>query len=110
MTTVFKQIIDKKIPAEIVLENESLIVIQDINPQAPIHLLIIPKKEIQGLQKIQEQDGDVLKQVTLAAQELASMYKVNDFRLVTNNGAQAGQTVFHLHFHFLAGRTLGALG
>lgn len=106
MTTIFKKIIDKELPSEIVLENESLIVIKDIQPQAPIHLLIIPRKEIKGIQFVSESDKDLMKEVITAAQKLSEMYKVEDYRLVTNNGEGAGQTVFHLHFHFLAGKQL----
>ncbi|MCH9630405.1 MAG: Purine nucleoside phosphoramidase [Chlamydiia bacterium] len=110
MTTIFKKIIDKELPAEVVFENENILVIKDINPQAPIHLLIIPKKEIKNINALKAEDASVFKEIVLAAQKMAEMFNVEDYRLLTNNGKGAGQTVFHLHFHFLAGRDLGALG
>jgi histidine triad (HIT) family protein len=110
MTTIFKKIIEKEVSAEVVYENESLIVIKDIHPQAPIHLLIIPKKEIANLQAMEKKDLNILQEVALTAQKLAQKFQCEDgYRLLTNNGEKAGQTVFHLHFHFLAGRTLGDL-
>lgn len=110
MKTVFKKIIDKELPAEVLYENEKVIVIKDIYPQAPIHLLIIPKKEIPGVDFIGPEDADMLKDVVFAAQKMAKKFDIKDYRLITNNGKQAGQIIFHLHFHFLAGRDLGSLG
>lgn len=110
MTTIFKKIIDKELPAEVVYENETLIVIKDIQPAAPIHLLLIPKKQIVGIDALKEKDFSILSEVVLAAQKMAKMFDVTDYRLLTNNGSGAGQTIFHLHFHFLAGRKLSSLG
>lgn len=109
--SIFKKIIDKKLPAEIVYENEHLVAIKDIHPVAPVHILIITRKEIPSLQEIKPEDLYLLAEVGKAAQLLAEEFNVQDgYRLLTNNGSFAGQTIFHLHFHLIGGRHLGALG
>jgi histidine triad (HIT) family protein len=111
MTTIFGGIIAGDIPAEKVFESETLLAIKDINPVAPVHLLIIPKKPIPSLQEMQPEDYPLLGEVAAAAQKLAEEYGITEgYRLLTNNGAGAGQTVFHLHFHLLGGRHLGTMG
>jgi histidine triad (HIT) family protein len=111
MTTIFGKIIKGELPAEIVFENEHLIAIKDIHPATPVHLLIMPKKEIKDLQSLKEEDFWLLGEVIKAAQILAKEFGIADgYRLLTNNGPTAGQTVFHLHFHLIGGRQLGALG
>lgn len=110
MSTIFGQIIAGTLPAEIVYENEHLIVIKDINPVAPVHLLIIPRKEIASIQHMSEEDLPLMQEVVRAAQVVAKEHGVeSDYRLLTNNGKGAGQTVFHLHFHLIGGRSLGGL-
>lgn len=110
MTTVFKKIIDGDLPAEKVFESESFIAIKDINPVAPVHILIIPKKPIENLQSMNEEDRGLMSELVEIAQGLANEYNVADsYRLITNNGRSAGQTVFHLHFHLIGGRTLGPM-
>ncbi len=107
MSTVFSKIIQKKLPAEIILENEHCIVIKDIAPQAPVHLLIIPKKEISNLQGMKKEDFFLLQEIGKIAQELALSFGIEKgYRLLTNVGEDAGQTVFHLHFHLLGGDKL----
>lgn len=107
MTTIFGKIIEGKIPADKVFENEKLIVIKDIHPVAPVHLLIIPKKPIRDLQSVSLEDLHLIGEVARVAQLLAKQFDVEDgYRLLTNSGAEAGQSVFHLHFHFIAGRRL----
>ena len=111
MTTVFGKIIRKELPAEIVFENERFIAIKDIYPVAPVHLLIIPKKEISDLQSISQEDCSLMGEVFSIAQRLAKQFGVeNGYRLLTNNGADAGQQVFHLHFHLIGGKRLGHIG
>lgn len=111
METIFSKIIRKEIPAEIVLENDKLIVIRDIHPAAPVHLLIIPKKGYKDLQSVPPNELSILEDIAHAAQKLAKKFMIQDgYRLIMNNGASAGQTIFHLHFHLLGGRALGALG
>lgn len=111
MTTIFSKIIEGELPAEKVYENEHVIAFKDIHPQAPTHLLIVTKKEIPDIQSLEPGDFYLLGEVAKAAQQLAEEYGLKDgYRLLTNNGSGAGQTVFHLHFHLLGGRDLGALG
>ena len=111
MGSIFSKIIHKEIPADIVFENDKVIVIKDINPQAPVHLLIIPKIEYKDLQSVPPNDLAIISEIGLVAQQLAKQFDLTDgYRLLTNNGPLAGQTVFHLHFHLLGGRPLGALG
>jgi len=105
--TLFEKIINKEIPAEILYEDDISIVIEDINPQAPIHLLVIPKKVIPKLSDANKEDQEILGHLMLVAGKIASRLKLDDaFRLVVNNGAKAGQSVFHLHLHLLSGRAL----
>lgn len=111
MSTIFGKIIAGELPAEIVFENEHVIAIKDIHPVAPVHLLIMPKKEIKGIQEIDEGDLFLIAEVVKAAHFLAEEFGVAEgYRLLTNHGPLAGQTVFHLHFHLIGGRHLGALG
>ncbi len=110
MTTVFGKIIAGEMESDKVFENERILVIKDIAPAAPIHLLIIPKKEIKDLQSVGKEDLPLISECIQVAQQLADRFDIsNGYRLITNNGASAGQTVFHLHFHLLGGRSLGAL-
>ena len=107
MTTIFGKIIRRELPAEIVYEDEHCLAIRDINPQAPTHVLLIPRKEIPMLSSAGTGDQALLGHLMLAACKVAKQLGVGDaFRLVVNNGAKAGQTVFHLHLHILAGRKL----
>lgn len=110
MTTIFGKIISGELPAEKIFENERILVIKDINPKAPLHLLIMPKKEISDLQSVQQQDLPLIGEMIAIAQKLAVDYKVTDgYRLVVNNGFLSGQTVSHLHFHLLGGQKLGRM-
>lgn len=110
MSDIFEKIIRGELPAEKVFENDRLVVIKDINPQAPVHLLIITKKKIPSIQKIKEEDQALLGEVMLVAKEMADRFDVQDsYRLLTNNGSDAGQTIFHLHFHLIGGKKLGPM-
>ncbi len=105
--TIFDKIINKEIPADIVYEDEKCLAFKDVNPQAPIHVLIIPKKSIAKVSDAVVDDQKILGHLLLKASEIADILGVKDaFRLVINNGENAGQTVFHLHIHLLAGRSL----
>jgi len=107
MTTLFGKVIRREIPADIVYEDELCLAFRDINPQAPTHVLLIPKKEIAKLSSADGADQALLGHMMLAAAKVARQLGVEDaFRLVVNNGAEAGQSVFHLHLHILAGRKL----
>ena len=101
--TLFEKIINKEIPAEILYEDDISIVIKDISPQAPTHLLIIPKKVIPKLSDATDEDQDILGHLMLLAGKIADQLGLDEtFRLVVNNGAKAGQSVFHLHLHLLS--------
>lgn len=103
--TIFGKIISGEIPSEFLYEDEHCIAINDINPQAPVHVLVIPKRAIARLVDAQADDQALLGHLMLAAGKVAAQLGVDDaFRLIVNNGAGAGQTVFHLHLHILAGR------
>ena len=105
--TLFEKIIDREIPADIIFEDELSIVIKDISPQAPTHLLIIPKKVIPKLSDSTAEDQSILGHLMLVAGHIADQLGLDEtFRLVVNNGAKAGQSVFHLHLHLLSGRPL----
>jgi len=105
--TLFEKIINKEIPAEILYEDDISIVIKDISPQAPTHLLIIPKKVIPKLSDATDEDQDILGHLMLLAGQIANQLGLDEtFRLVVNNGAKAGQSIFHLHLHLLSGRPL----
>ena len=111
MKTVFARIINRELPADVVFENDRIIAIKDLYPNAPVHLLIMPKKEIKDIQSLEPEDFSLMGEIIEVAQKLAVEFEVEDgYRLVTNNGAPAGQTVFHLHFHLLGGRNLEGLG
>ncbi len=107
MTTIFGKIIRREIPADIVYEDDRCLAFRDINPQAPIHVLVIPKQEIPRLADAQDADQALLGHLLLAAGKVARQLGVDDaFRLIVNNGADVGQSVFHLHLHILAGRPM----
>mgnify|MGYP000352496825 CR=1 FL=1 len=102
---IFCKIITGQIPSKIILETQFSIVIQDIAPQAPIHYLILPKKHIKDLASCADADRDIVADMMLVPSFLAQGFDQElAFKLVTNNGYAAGQRVFHLHFHFMAGK------
>ncbi|MDZ7924063.1 MAG: histidine triad nucleotide-binding protein [Marinagarivorans sp.] len=104
--TIFSKIIAGQIPAPRVYEDDLCIVINDISPQAPVHVLIIPKKPIVKLADAEACDQALLGHLMLVAGKVAAQLNVSEaFRLIVNNGSAAGQTVFHLHLHLLAGQT-----
>ena len=102
--TIFQKIIEKEISSDIIFEDELCIVIKDINPQAPLHLLIIPKKPIPKLSEASKEDLKILGHLMLIVGNMSRKFDVDDaFNVLINNGEKAGQTVFHLHIHLLAG-------
>lgn len=104
-------IIDGKLPAKKVYEDEIVLAIEDIRPVAPIHILIIPKKEIIDLQSVEKEDLPVIGHMIEVAQKLARDLKLeNGYRLIANIGPDSGQEIAHLHFHLIAGKRLGRLG
>ena len=103
--TIFQKIIDKELPADIVYEDDSCLAFKDINPVAPIHILVIPKKRIEKISDSNTEDKELLGHLFLVAGNIARDLGIEDaFRLVVNNGAGGQQTVFHLHIHLIAGR------
>ena len=105
--TIFKRIIDKEIPARIVYEDDHCLAFHDTNPQAPTHVLLIPKKEIRSLAELDTQDQMLLGHLLLVVRKLPEQLGLSGgYRLVVNCGPQAGQTVDHLHLHILGGRPL----
>jgi len=105
--TLFSKIIDREIPADIVYEDEQCLAFRDVNPQAPMHILVVPKKSITMLSDADEEDEALLGHLLTTASKVAKQEGFGGaFRLVVNNGADVGQTVFHLHVHILAGRSL----
>jgi len=105
---LFCKIIQGRIPANKVYENETIFAFTDINPQAPEHILIIPKKHISGVDALEEDDSELMGRMVYAAKHIAAEKKVKEgsYRLVFNNGRLAGQQVFHIHLHLLAGRPM----
>lgn len=103
---LFLKIVAREIPADIVYENDDVLAFKDLNPQAPIHLLIIPKKRTRTINDMQEHDAELFGKLFLAAKEIAAELEVAEdgYRVVMNCNQAAGQTVFHVHMHFLAGR------
>ena len=106
--TLFEKIISGEIPADIVYEDDFCIAFKDINPQAPTHLLIVPRKALVNVAQATDEDAELLGRVLLAARNVAEEIGVAEsgYRLCFNNGTGAGQTVFHLHCHLLAGREM----
>jgi histidine triad (HIT) family protein len=102
--TLFTKIIARQIPAKIAFEDEKYIAIHDLHPQAPVHLLLIPKKPIASLNDLSAEDGPLVGGLFPLAARLMKQLGHSDYRTVFNCGPQAGQTVFHLHLHVLAGR------
>ena len=106
MDTIFSKIINRKVPADIVYEDDLCLAFRDVIPQAPTHILVIPKKPIPKLSDATNDDQVLLGHLMMTAKKIAADEGIDDaFRLVINNGEDAGQTVFHLHVHLLAGRS-----
>ncbi len=103
--TLFAKIIDREIPAKIAYEDDRCLAFHDINPQAPTHILIVPKKPIDMIENMTESDEGLIGHLLFAATKIArDLGLANGYRLVINNGAGAGQSVFHVHLHLLSGR------
>jgi histidine triad (HIT) family protein len=105
---IFCKIITGEIPSKIVFEDELLIAIEDINPTAPVHILIIPRKHISSLNEVNNSHNEILAQIQIKAAQIAREMKIDreGYRLVNNCGEWGGQTVMHLHYHLLGGREM----
>ncbi len=108
MDCIFCKIAQKEIPSTIVYEDEDVIAFNDLNPEAPVHVLVIPKKHIESLNTATAEDQQLLGKIMLAIQKIAVEQGIaeNGYRVVTNCGVQGGQTVMHLHFHLMGGREM----
>jgi histidine triad (HIT) family protein len=106
--TIFQKIIDREIPAQIVHEDEHCLAFHDVRPQAPVHVLVIPKRPIASLEKLTAADAPLVGHLQLVAAAVARQLGLepSGYRLVCNNGRDGGQTVDHLHYHLLGGRAL----
>ena len=106
---LFCKIIRKEISADIVYEDEEILAFKDIQPAAPIHILVIPKKHIESINDIKPEDEVLIGKIYTKIKEIAEMQGVKDsgYRVIVNCGKDAGQEVMHLHFHLLAGKKLG---
>ena len=105
-TTIFSKIINKQIPCDKIYEDEYCIAFNDIEPQAPIHFLVIPKKPLVNLEDCVEEDKNLLGHLLLVGKNIMTSKNYTNWRTVINTGEESGQTVFHLHLHFLAGRQM----
>jgi histidine triad (HIT) family protein len=108
MSCLFCRIIDQQVPAKAVYEDKNVFVFEDINPQAPLHILIVPKKHIPTVLDIAESDSELIGRMIQVAKKIAEERGVSErgFRLVMNCNSEAGQTVFHIHLHLIAGRPM----
>ena len=106
--SIFQMILDKEIESEIIYEDDQIFSIKDINPAAKVHLLIIPKKRINTINDLENEDKDLIGSMVLVAKELAKKYEIDQsgYRLVWNTNSDGGQTVFHIHLHLLGGEKL----
>jgi histidine triad (HIT) family protein len=106
---LFCGIIDGKIPADVIYESDTAVAFRDINPKAPTHVLIIPRKHIATINEIGDEDDEIVGSLYAAARDIAKLEGISDqgYRAVMNCNEAAGQTVFHIHLHLLGGRTLG---
>ncbi len=104
MTCIFCHIIEHRLPAEILYEDKEIAVFKDVNPAAPVHLLIVPKMHIDSLNALKEKDADLIRKMVLVAKVIAEKQGIQSgYRLMINNGREAGQVVYHLHMHLLGG-------
>jgi len=107
MATIFQKIIDKQIPADIVYEDDQCLAFRDINPQAPTHVLVIPKREIKSLDVLSPSDAPLIGHLFVVVRQIAQQLGLSDgYRTVINCGRDGGQSVDHIHIHLLAGRSL----
>ena len=110
MDCLFCKIVNGDIPNNTVYEDETVLAFHDIDPKAPVHVLVIPKMHLSGAAAVTADSASVVGHIFEVIPQIAQKLGITDFRVVTNNGVEAGQTVGHLHFHILGGRTLGEMG
>ncbi|XP_053555606.1 uncharacterized HIT-like protein Synpcc7942_1390 [Bombina bombina] len=106
--TIFTRIIEKSLPADIIYEDDKCLAFRDVNPQAPIHFLVIPKFQIPGISHVKPSDKELLGHLLVTASHLAKQEGLTEgYRLVINDGKQGAQSVYHLHLHVIGGRQMG---
>lgn len=105
---LFCKIVNKEVPSDIIFEDDRIIAFKDINPVAPVHVLIIPKKHISDLTALEPEDASLMGHIVVTAKDLASQLGVDEsgFRLINNCKQHGGQVIYHLHFHLIGGRQL----
>lgn len=101
---IFCKVVAGELPAEKVLDTPDAVVFRDINPQAPQHYLVIPRRHVEGIKDLRDEDRDLAGALLLAARDVAAGQGLDSYRLVVNTGADAGQTVYHIHVHVMGGR------
>ena len=108
MSTIFSKIINKEIHADILFENDKILAFRDISPQAPVHFLVIPKKEIRTINDLNEEDKSLIGELFIVAKEIAKKEGISEkgYRTIFNCNEHGGQTVYHIHLHVLGGRQL----
>jgi histidine triad (HIT) family protein len=108
MDCIFCKISRGEIPAEIIYQDDKMVVFKDLSPQAPVHVLAIPRKHISSVCNLTEEDRDLMGHIMVKIPEITGILNLNDrgVRIVTNCGSEAGQSVFHIHFHILGGRAM----
>lgn len=108
MSTIFSKIINKEIHADILFENDKILAFRDVSPQAPVHFLVIPKKEIRTINDINEEDKSLIGELFMVAKEIAKKEGISEkgYRTIFNCNEHGGQTVYHIHLHVLGGRQL----
>ena len=108
MSTIFSKIINKEIHTDILFENDKILAFRDISPQAPVHFLVIPKKEIRTINDINEEDKSLIGELFIVAKEIAKKEGISEkgYRTIFNCNEHGGQTVYHIHLHVLGGRQL----
>ena len=108
MSTIFTKIINREIPADIIYEDDEVLAFNDINPQAPVHILIIPKKEIKTINDIHSEDTAIIGKLFLIAKKIAKQVDISEdgYRVVMNCNEYGGQSVYHIHLHLIGGRKL----
>ena len=106
--SIFEMILDKELESEIIYEDEDIFSIKDINPIAPVHLLIIPKKRINTINNVSDEDTLLIGKMVQVAKNLAKEYKINErgYRLIFNTNDDGGQTIYHIHLHLIGGEKL----
>lgn len=106
---IFCKIINKEIPSTVVYEDDYVLAFKDIHPQAPVHIILVPKIHIKDVNNVDEENAEYISKIHLAAKKVAEKLEISEkgYRLINNCGSDAGQTVFHLHYHLLGGKSLG---